>query len=422
MFTWTPTFEHSGEYTVTFKVSDGLLFAESVATISVHHVNRKPQITIPENQTVNENENLSVTIQVSDPDKEDKDKLTLTTANLPEGASFASGTNTITWTPTFDQAGDYIVDLDLNDNSGLSETGKLNIKAVNINRQPQITVPASIEKNENESIAFTVTAEDPDKEDAGKLTLSVQTPPAGAAFNPATGEFTWTPSFLQAGKHSIQFSVADVEGLKDDKSIAITIINVNRAPSVEAVSEQKIKENSQWSFSLNASDQDAEDEGKLIYSAGNLPQGCQLNTSNGKFNWKPGYELAGEYLVDITVKDPGGLSASVSFKIVVENINRNPEITGPSSLEVDAGEKVTFSVKGSDKDKEDNLSYSASGLPGGANFDANSGSFEWQTTTGQEGDYSVTIKVKDSNGGEAQLKVGIKVKPKLLKRPEDTTP
>jgi uncharacterized membrane protein len=61
---------------------------------------------------------------------------------------------------------------------------------------------------------------------------------------------------------------------------------------------------------------------------------------------------------------------------------------------VETGENLNFSVKASNAN-EDNLTYSVSDIPAGANFDVNSGLFNWTPAEGQEGSYSVLFEASD---------------------------
>jgi len=61
-----------------------------------------------------------------------------------------------------------------------------------------------------------------------EISIQLQTPlPRGAAVNATTGEFTWTPSYTQAGVYSLRFSVSD-GSLEDFEVVTITVVNVKK--------------------------------------------------------------------------------------------------------------------------------------------------------------------------------------------------
>ncbi|AQT69446.1 Chitinase A precursor [Anaerohalosphaera lusitana] len=71
--------------------------------------------------------------------------------------------------------------------------------------------------NENETLTFSVSATHPDGE---PLTYSAQDMPEGAAFTDQ--QFSWTPTFGQAGSYSVSFTATDGV-MSDSKTITITV-------------------------------------------------------------------------------------------------------------------------------------------------------------------------------------------------------
>jgi uncharacterized membrane protein len=69
---------------------------------------------------------------------------------------------------------------------------------------------------------------------------------------------------------------------------------------------------------------------------------------------------------------------------------------------IKTGECLNITVRASDADG-DNLTYSASGLPSGANFDGKSGSFKWTPAEGDEGSYSIFFEVSDGELKDSQI-------------------
>ena len=75
---------------------------------------------------------------------------------------------------------------------------------------------------EGTELVFTVAPGDPDN--GIPLTLAAENLPPGAAFDPPTGIFRWTPGFDQAGRHEgIVFTVTDPSGATAAETIAIEV-------------------------------------------------------------------------------------------------------------------------------------------------------------------------------------------------------
>jgi hypothetical protein len=90
-------------------------------------------------------------------------------------------------------------DRNLKQPNPLSDSKITSIMIKHVNRPPVVDKIGNKTIEEGKELTFTVTASDPDKEDLGKLTLSVNDLPAGASFNPKSGLVKWTPNFEQAG-------------------------------------------------------------------------------------------------------------------------------------------------------------------------------------------------------------------------------
>ncbi len=411
-FSWTPTFDQSGTYTITFTVSDGRLSDSKQTTLTIHHVNRPPVMASTPAQTVDENQLLKFTVSGSDPDKEDAGKLTLSAFNLPEGATFDAATGTFSWTPTYEQSGEYQVGFVITDPSGLSDTLTVPVTVNHVNRTPVFAEqpPQTVDENQPLEVKL-IPATDPDKEDAGKLQYSAANLPQGATFDPATLTLTWTPTFDQSGTYTVEFSVTDGE-FTVTRPLQITVNNVNRPPVLAPLADQTIDENTPWSLTVSASDPDKEDAGKLRFSAKNLPQGMVFDSTKATFSWTPTYEQSGEYRdITVTVKDVGGLSDQKSFTIIVNHVNRPPVLEPVALVKGVENTPLTIQLKASDPDKEDagKLVFSCANLPKGATLDPATGAFSWTPDFLQAGVYNLQFKVTDSGKLSAEQTVTVTI-------------
>ena len=398
-FSWTPTFDQAGSYTITFTNTDaqGLATSQTVE-VTVNHVNRTPVLNPLAAQSTDENVPLSIVIPAGeDPDVEDAQKQIYTAENLPEGATFDPATRTLTWTPSYDQSGTYEIPVSLTDGE-FTVTQNLNITVNHINRAATLDDIPAQSVDENQPLTITVISNDPDKEDEGKLQLTASNLPQGATFNAASGEITWTPTFDQSGSYAdITVSVKDPAGLGVDKTFAITVNNVNRAPELSPVSGQTIAENATLSVTIQGTDPDKEDEGKLKYSGDNLPQGAAIDPASGALSWTPGFTQAGSYQISVKVTDSGGLTAEITVPVEVSDVNRPPQLSSVPAQTVDEGASVSFKLAATDEDTDNTLTYSISNMPDGASLDGNSGQFSWTPGFDQAGNYNLQAKVSDGN-------------------------
>ncbi len=397
---WKPTYEQSGVYKVEFQVTDGEFTVKQPLKITVNNVNRPPSIEPIAQQTIDENSPWTLKVVANDPDKEDAGKLTFSASNLPQGMQFDSTSAQFSWTPTYDQAGNYPgISVVVKDAGGLSDQKTFTVVVNNVNRPPVLEAIAPIKGIENTPVSIQLKGSDPDKEDAGKLTYSSGNLPEGAVLNAKTGKFDWTPNFLQAGTYDIQFKVTDTGNLSAEQTAHITIDDLNRAPSIEPISAQKVNENQTLTFTVIGKDEDTDNT--LTYTAQDLSQGASFDTQTHTFSWTPSFEQAGDYQVTFKVSD-GKEEASVTVPITVLNVNRAPQFIGLSDQSVDENALLKFKIKAQDPDAGTKLTLSAEGLPEGAQFDAVSSVFTWKPTFEQAGRYPVTFTVSDGDTSVSQ--------------------
>ncbi len=206
--------------------------------------------------------------------------------------------------------------------------------------------------------------------------------------------FTWDTANEANGVHTLTAYAIDLAGNRsNNQNIAVTL-TTSQPPVLAAIGNKSVNEGSNLSFTISATDPDG---GTLTYSATGLPTGAVFNVSTRVFSWTPTYVQAGSYSVTFTVTDAGGLSDSETTVITANNVNRPPVLNTIGNKTITVGQSLTFSVSATDPDG-DALTYSASGLPAGATFNASTRVFSWTPAAGQAGSYNITFTVTDSRG------------------------
>ena len=157
-------------------------------------------------------------------------------------------------------------------------------------------------------------------------TLTLKDSPSGASLD-TTGRsvkdtvFQWVPDFSQgkADPYTITF-VYSMGTRKVERSISISVKNVNRAPKLIPIADKKVKEGEHLAFYVEASDVDKD---SLTFSATNLPEGSSF--SGTAFDWTPKAGQAGNYSVRFKVFDGQDSDLVVAF-ITVGNPVPPPEL------------------------------------------------------------------------------------------------
>lgn len=254
-------------------------------------------------------------------------------------------------------------------------------------------------------LTFEVSATDPNGD---ALTYSASGLPQGATFLGQT--FAWTPTSDQTGEYHVTFTADDGHS-PTSTTITITVAvpqKPNSPPVLGSIGNKSINENQLLSFSVSATDADGQDT--LTYSTSGLPSGATF--SGEVFNWEPSYSQAGSYHVTFTVND-GRDQDSETVTISVANVNRTPTLSNVSDRSVDTDSTLTFSLSATDPDG-DPLTYSASGLPGGATLAGRD--FTWTPTSDQAGSYEITFIVSDGSLGDSRTASVV-----VVAAPPDTT-
>lgn len=163
-FTWTPGFDEGGKtVTVSFAASDGQLGANASVSIAVANVNRVPTLTSIDPQTVREGEAVSFDLSASDIDGDD---LTITSADLPEGAALAG--DVFTWTPGFDLGGQTVTVTFVATDGDLDASISVDIAVEEVNQPARIDAfqPTKdlVVSSDGASVSFVVEAVDPEDE------------------------------------------------------------------------------------------------------------------------------------------------------------------------------------------------------------------------------------------------------------------
>jgi phage-related protein len=275
-----------------------------------------------------------------------------------------------------------------------------------VNPAPALAAIGNKSVNENALLQFAVSAADPD---GGIPALTATNVPIGASFadhGDGTGTFTWTPTFAQQGAYAnVTFTATDAGAppLADSEPIAITVNDVNRAPSLGAIGNKSVNENSLLQFNVTATDID---NNGLALSATSLPSGASFvdnGNGTGTFSWTPTFEQSGSYAnIGIGAIDDAQepLSDAKTFSITVNNTNRAPSLALIGDKSVNENSLLQFNVSATDPDGTV-PALDVSNLPIGAAFVDNgngTGTFSWTPTYEQSGVHTnIGISVTDAD-------------------------
>ncbi|MCB2230190.1 T9SS type A sorting domain-containing protein [bacterium] len=159
---------------------------------------------------------------------------------------------------------------------------------------------------EGEQLVLDVAINDPNLDN---VKLAATSKPTGASFvdnGDGTGRFVWTPGFVgpyssDGSPFSVVFWAGDGQ-FSVEQSVALNVVNVNRAPKITAPEEVVVAAGESMSFSITATDADFED---LTWQVSSLQSNYQFTEGDpSTYTWQAPITDTSEYKVQFVVEDP----------------------------------------------------------------------------------------------------------------------
>ncbi len=415
-------------YNVTVQVSDGLNTDSQALAVAVTNVNEAPTVTSGATASVAENTTAVMTVTASDPDAG-----TAFTYSISGGADAAKfAINSSTGALTFISAPDYEAPTDVGaDNiynvtvaasdGSLTATKAVAVSVTNVNEAPTVTSAATASVPENTTAVMTVTASDPDAGTTFTYSIAGGADAAKFAINSSTGALTFvsapdyeTPTDAGADNvYNVTVQVSD-GSLSASKAVAVTVTDVNEAPTVTSGATASVPENTTAVMTVTASDPDAGTTFTYSISGGADAAKFAINSATGALTFisAPDYEAPTDvgadnvYNVTVAASD-GSLTATKAVAVSVTNVNEAPTVTSAATASVPENTTAVMTVTASDPDAGTTFTYSIAGGADAAKFSIDSATgaltfvsapdHENPTDVGADNVYNVTVAASDSS-------------------------
>jgi hypothetical protein len=178
-----------------------------------------------------------------------------------------------------------------------------------------------------------------------------------------------------------------------------TPTELNHRPVMQAIVNQAVDEFSALAFNVVASDADAGQA--LTYSLdAEAPAGATINPTTGAFSWTPS-EAQGPGVYSITARitdnGPDNLSASSTFTVTVNEVNRAPTLVAIPTQWTNLSAPLTLQATAQDADlPAQALMFTLDpGAPADTSINATTGLFTFNGNL-PDGTYPITARVTDS--------------------------
>ena len=175
-----------------------------------------------------------------------------------------------------------------------------------------------------------------------------------------------------------------------------------RPPVFSALADQAVIEGDTLKLDVTAFDADGQ---KITLSLTSKPTGATLTDNGngtGRVVWVPDFigpnsSDMSPFTIGVRATN-GTASTDISVHVTVINRDRAPVISAASSLQVQAGQPLSFTVSATDADF-DPMAWKVTGLPIGAVFDfKNPGRVDWTPALTDSGSRTINFVATDPNG------------------------
>jgi hypothetical protein len=207
------------------------------------------------------------------------------------------------------------------------------------------------------------------------------------------------------GAVAVMVSCADSRGLtRYSAPFVIDVTPVNDAPAIISSPVTEAYAGRDYEYRITAVDAER-DRAELHLSLG--PDGMSIDPSTGALRWRP--PEAGSFPVSLRASD-GRAWSFQNFTITVTVINKAPLFVSAPSTDAVAGMPYSYGARAVDPDG-DTIEYSLVAWPSGMAIGREDGRINWTVPANLSGEFPVTVKASDGNGGEARQEYILRVLP-----------
>ena len=310
-------------------------------------------------------------------------------------------------------AGAWELQLTVVDDGGASATTTRLVSVANPDHAPVVTAPPIARWHEGALLTIAISAVDPDGQPITSLTADLSRLPAGhdarflAGEGNATGTFSWTPTYADAGSHAVTFHAANA--LTGTATMVIPVQNMNLAP-VPALSVMPFSGFAPLLVTAHAAG--STDDGTIVSYRFDFGDGTSAGPQTSPVaahSYAPG-----TWTLEVTVTDDGGFSSSTS-RLVTAAADHAPTVIVAESAHVNESEPLSIVVSAEDADGHPitTLSADLSALPEGhgATFTTaagnSTGTLAWTPTHEHAGTYPVTFRATNALAATAVCTVTV---------------
>ncbi len=287
------------------------------------------------------NEDSSVTFNPIDNDSDPNGNLDTTSVTILDSTNngllvLAQATGEIVYTPTLNYNGSDSLYYSISNTHGLKDTAKVFIAITPVNDKP-IATNDNLSIAEDNLLTFNPLVNDFDVDnniDSSIVVILDSTTNGNLVLTQATGQITYTPILNYFGSDTMQYSMGDLDGLKDTAMVYITITPVDDPPiAVDDI--HSVAEDTPLVFNPLGNDWDGDnniDTTSVTILDSTKFGGLSLVSATGIITYSPQLNYFGNDTIRYKMSDLDGNSDTAFVYITVTPVNDAPVAVNDSIL------------------------------------------------------------------------------------------
>ena len=390
----------SGDYVIQLVVTaNGVASAPDTVTVTTANV--RPVANAGPDQTASVGSDVGLDGNASADANNDPLSFDWSLLARPDGSAAVLSLG-MTPTPRFtaDRAGEFVVQLVVNDGHSASDPDTAVITATSQNRPP-VAVAAANAVSVPTGTTVLLDGSGSSDPDGDTLTYqwSLQVPAGSSAVLSAFNQVNSSFVADQAGSYVVTLVVRDAALESGPSGISVTATAPNRAPTA-AASANPSTLTPPGVVNLDGSGSTDPDGDTLAYQWSlSVPAGSAAALSSSSVV-APNFsaDIVGEYMATLVVSDGVLASAPTSVTITATRDNLPPTLIAIGDRVSFLGETLAFRLFATDPDAGDVLTFSLLSGPTGMGVNPTTGDLAFTPAASQVGTTSVTARVTDSGG------------------------
>lgn len=403
---YRPDSDFNGSDTVAYNIEDGRGgTASSTVAVSVIAVNDNP-VAVADIASTSEDMSVNINVLANDLDI-DSTSITLLNGTANNGSVFVLANQTLNYQPNENFNGTDFITYVIADDNGGSGSGSVTVNVGAVNDLP-LAVDDIANTDEELTVTINVLSNDTDI-DGDSLTVSAATANNGSVSVNADQTLSYTPNDQFNGQDTINYTADDLNGGTASAIVTVTVAPVNDQPIAVndiASTSEEIAVN----IDVLSNDTDVDNDALTVTNPTAI-NGTVIVASNQTLDYTPNLNFNGTDIINYSLDDHNGGTASAQVTVSVSPVNDNPVATDDTATTVeDSPTPISINVLSNDVDIDgDTLAVTGAVAANGAVILQSQNRVEYTPGPDFNGQDTIDYTIEDGQGGTATAKVLVEV-------------